>query len=285
MSSSPVASTSGDTHKEKKNRNKRRREEAPAEQQAAVKKTKKSKAAVEAVAVEVDDAAAQRKEKKRRKKEFKQQQSVQAQDNIPIDPVLIAQGLPPQHAGPDTSSVAGSHVSASNNAATPLELPSSLTHALGNIDGVDMTRFAAVLRTLGESSPGNVQLSVIPNNNPEPPSSPPPLEPPTALPGQGDHAFLLANRWYNSKQLNELVNSIGASLSFLPAEYLSYANYSSGLVYKKGKFSAAEEEMIDNAIENYRLVHPLLFIQIKPSLNFVLAKKNLQGRAADRYIS
>jgi len=281
MSSSPVASTSGDTHKEKKNRNKRRREEAPAEQQAAVKKTKKSKAAVEAVAVEVDDAAAQRKEKKRRKKELKQQQSVQAQDNIPIDPVLIAQGLPLQHAGP----IAGSRVSASNSAAAPLELPSSLTHALGNIDGVDMTRFAAVLRTLGESSPGNVQLSVIPNDNPELPSSPPPLEPPAALPGQGDHAFLLANRWYNSKQLNELVNSIGASLSFLPAEYLSYANYFSGLVYKKGKFSAAEEEMIDNAIENYRLVHPLLFIQIKPSLNFVLAKKNLQGRVADRYIS
>lgn len=49
-----------------------------------------------------------------------------------------------------------------------------------------------------------------------------------------DHAYLLANKWLNAGKLSELART-------------------EGLVYKKGKFSAIEEEQLRNAIENYRI--------------------------------
>ncbi|KAF8663432.1 hypothetical protein AX16_001002 [Volvariella volvacea WC 439] len=49
-----------------------------------------------------------------------------------------------------------------------------------------------------------------------------------------DHAHLLANRWLSANKLAELVQK-------------------QGLVYKKGKFSAIEEQQLKSAIENYRI--------------------------------
>ncbi|KAK2466066.1 hypothetical protein APHAL10511_001708 [Amanita phalloides] len=53
-----------------------------------------------------------------------------------------------------------------------------------------------------------------------------------------DHAYLLANKWLNASKLAELVKA-------------------EGLVYKKGKFSATEEQQLKAAIENYRVAKML----------------------------
>ncbi|KAF9464388.1 hypothetical protein BDZ94DRAFT_1162036 [Collybia nuda] len=52
---------------------------------------------------------------------------------------------------------------------------------------------------------------------------------------RADHAYLLANKWLNAGKLSELVRT-------------------EGLVYKKGKFSAIEEQQLKAAIENYRML-------------------------------
>jgi len=49
-----------------------------------------------------------------------------------------------------------------------------------------------------------------------------------------DHAYLLANKWMNAGKLADMVRE-------------------QGLVYKKGKFSAIEEQQLKDAIENYRI--------------------------------
>ncbi|KAI0291269.1 hypothetical protein BC826DRAFT_1106025 [Russula brevipes] len=59
----------------------------------------------------------------------------------------------------------------------------------------------------------------------------------TALWNEG-HATLLATKWYDHKKLAELGES-------------------EGLVYKKGPFSATEEQSIKSAIEQYRVEHAL----------------------------
>ncbi|GLB33968.1 putative myb-like DNA-binding domain containing potein [Lyophyllum shimeji] len=53
-----------------------------------------------------------------------------------------------------------------------------------------------------------------------------------------DHAYLLANKWLNASKLAELVKT-------------------EGLVYKKGKFSAIEEQQLKTALENYRITRGL----------------------------
>ena len=50
-----------------------------------------------------------------------------------------------------------------------------------------------------------------------------------------DHAWLLAHKWMSSAKLQEMVKA-------------------EGLVYKKGKFSAIEENALKNAIQQYREV-------------------------------
>ncbi|EIW82339.1 hypothetical protein CONPUDRAFT_55123 [Coniophora puteana RWD-64-598 SS2] len=56
-----------------------------------------------------------------------------------------------------------------------------------------------------------------------------------------DHAHMLANKWMNASKLAELVKTEGNCCSLV-----------TGLVYKKGKFSAIEEQQVKAAIENYR---------------------------------
>ncbi|KAF8631550.1 hypothetical protein AX15_002305 [Amanita polypyramis BW_CC] len=53
-----------------------------------------------------------------------------------------------------------------------------------------------------------------------------------------DHAYLLAHKWLNASKLSELVKT-------------------EGLIYKKGKFSATEEQQLKAAIENYRVAKGL----------------------------
>ncbi|PPQ65964.1 hypothetical protein CVT26_010726 [Gymnopilus dilepis] len=59
-----------------------------------------------------------------------------------------------------------------------------------------------------------------------------------------DHAHLLATKWLNASKLAELVRD-------------------EGLVYKKGKFSAIEEQQLRSAIENYQHSKDLTGEQIK----------------------
>ncbi|TFK75752.1 hypothetical protein BDN72DRAFT_756223 [Pluteus cervinus] len=57
--------------------------------------------------------------------------------------------------------------------------------------------------------------------------------------GHPEHAYLLANKWLNANKLAELVKTQGCHLL--------------GLVYKKGKFSAIEEQQLKSAIDAYRM--------------------------------
>ncbi|KAF9534704.1 hypothetical protein CPB83DRAFT_866090 [Crepidotus variabilis] len=57
--------------------------------------------------------------------------------------------------------------------------------------------------------------------------------PPTEQSGNAKHAHLLAHKWLNPNKLAELVRT-------------------EGLVYKKGKFSAIEEQQLKGAIEKYQ---------------------------------
>ncbi|KAG5653024.1 hypothetical protein H0H81_002646 [Sphagnurus paluster] len=58
--------------------------------------------------------------------------------------------------------------------------------------------------------------------------------PPTEQHTTPDHAYILANRWMNAQKLAEMVKT-------------------EGLVYKKGKFSAMEEQQLKAAIEDYKI--------------------------------
>lgn len=74
-----------------------------------------------------------------------------------------------------------------------------------------------------------------------------------------DHAHLLATKWLNASKLAELVRDEG--MPIVPVSKDSTYFSTLGLVYKKGKFSAIEEQQLRTAIENYQQVglhHPLL---------------------------
>ncbi|RDB22752.1 DNA-binding protein REB1 [Hypsizygus marmoreus] len=127
------------------------------------------------------------------------------------------------------------------------------------LQSLDMSKITNVLKTLGEAAAaaGEPSLGELPQGAPldqVPMGSGailgiPPQGQSTSsghgrtlnmnLPGTGhhtspDHAYILANKWLNAAKLAELVKT-------------------EGLVYKKGKFSAIEEEQLKAAIENYRL--------------------------------
>ncbi|KZT29301.1 hypothetical protein NEOLEDRAFT_1056727 [Neolentinus lepideus HHB14362 ss-1] len=70
-------------------------------------------------------------------------------------------------------------------------------------------------------------------------------------PPNTEHATLLATKWLSTSKLAELAET-------------------EGLVYKKGKFSAIEEEQIKNAIEQYRTKNELS----EEAINEILYSKN-----------
>lgn len=67
-----------------------------------------------------------------------------------------------------------------------------------------------------------------------------------------DHAHMLANKWMNASKLGELVKTQGKR--FVPDDGLCFSIPCPGLVYKKGKFSAIEEQQLKNAIEAFKAV-------------------------------
>lgn len=66
------------------------------------------------------------------------------------------------------------------------------------------------------------------------------------------HAHLLANKWLNASKLTELVREQGIVI-LLQINHISITRIT-GLVYKKGKFSAIEEQQLKSAIELYQQV-------------------------------
>lgn len=151
---------------------------------------------------------------------------------------------------------------------TPANIPFSELNFASNDDvlralqALDMSKITNVLKTLGEAA-------AAVNGSPAVHPPPTPLgQVPAAsgailgLPSEGqgapahhrrtidmslpgtehhtspDHAYLLANKWLNAAKLAELVKT-------------------EGLVYKKGKFSAIEEQQLKTALEDYRIMKGL----------------------------
>lgn len=166
---------------------------------------------------------------------------------------------------------------------------------LRTLQDMDITKLATVLKTLGEAgiptssnAPRNIQPSFVP---PPAPPGPPPvnqvsvksvailgrhpkqakesgqstrrLPPPARLPSprlaeedNPDHAHMLANVWMNASKLAEMVRTHG-EFTTLRSSSTADITLSSGLVYKKGKFSAIEDAQLRAAIENFRIVSPI----------------------------
>lgn len=62
-------------------------------------------------------------------------------------------------------------------------------------------------------------------------------------PSNPEHAHMLANKWMNASKLAELVKT-------------------QGLVYKKGKFSAIEEQQLKTAIDDFKAVSPFFLVSL-----------------------
>ena len=74
------------------------------------------------------------------------------------------------------------------------------------------------------------------------------------------HAHVLATKWLNASKLAELVREEGIII-FIDFRLDSIRLHSIiGLVYKKGKFSAIEEQQLRTAIQAYQKAGPLLLI-------------------------
>ena len=156
------------------------------------------------------------------------------------------------------------------------------------LQDMDVSKIASVLKSLGDAAAANASVT-----NP-PAFVPPPLPPlpantvvrsqpqvdlpstPTgpvlssvpkstksshkrvldmSLPGpehtNPEHAHMLANKWMNASKLAELVKTQGKRV--VPNDGLCFESLS-GLVYKKGKFSAIEEQQLKSAIEAFKAV-------------------------------
>lgn len=156
------------------------------------------------------------------------------------------------------------------------------------LQDLDMSKIANVLKTLGDAASNNgpsfaPQLGFMPSqlNQLAPPPSVRPVPaasnsilgvPSQTMPSTGhrrtinmnlsgneqhsnpDHAHLLANKWLNASKLAELVRDEGITLKKNINRTLLNRCAVLGLVYKKGKFSAIEEEQLRIAIERYRQV-------------------------------
>ncbi|KAL4076126.1 hypothetical protein J3A83DRAFT_4225101 [Scleroderma citrinum] len=156
------------------------------------------------------------------------------------------------------------------------------------IQDIDMSKIATALKTLGDAAAANTSVTS------PPPGFVPPAAPNTdsvqalthtpstssgaalnaapkstksshkrvldmSLPGpepsNPEHAHMLANKWMNASKLAELVKS-------------------QGLVYKKGKFSAIEEQQLKTAIENFKICRGLSDDQILE----IIFQKNEKGK-------
>ncbi|KAG6336529.1 hypothetical protein ID866_2551 [Astraeus odoratus] len=162
------------------------------------------------------------------------------------------------------------------------------------IQDMDMSKIASVFKSLGDAAAAAANGSA---GNPLPPGFMPPVPPngeaalrpqsvmnmpstssgsalstapkstksshkrvldmslPGPEPSNPEHAHMLANKWMNASKLAELVKT-------------------EGLVYKKGKFSAIEEQQLKTAIENFRTTRGFSDDQILE----IIFQKNEKGK-------
>jgi hypothetical protein len=71
------------------------------------------------------------------------------------------------------------------------------------------------------------------------------------------HQHLLATKWMKASDLNDMVLKEGESSHSPIYSLIGLNEYFTGLVYKKGKFSAIEDEQLRVARDNYRVVRHL----------------------------
>lgn len=156
------------------------------------------------------------------------------------------------------------------------------------LQDLDVTKIATVLKTLGEAAAAaNVPLNItsLPSTILQRPHTATPIDPTlsnsTAVPDSSaprvpqhhrrlvdtrqesldhsDHAVLLATKWLNPQKLGELAKTQGQCYTMSPLARSSVPLSTTGLVYKKGKFSAIEEQQLSGAIQAYKEVrwaHP-----------------------------
>lgn len=158
------------------------------------------------------------------------------------------------------------------------------------IQDMDMSKIATVLKTLGDAAAaanGSVPNPPPPGFVPPPPPNADAVQPlahtpstssvgvlstapkstksshkrvldmslPGPEPANQEHAHMLANKWMNASKLAELVKT-------------------QGLVYKKGKFSAIEEQQLKTAIENFKISRAFSDDQILE----IIFQKNEKGK-------
>jgi hypothetical protein len=177
------------------------------------------------------------------------------------------------------------------------------------LQDLDVTKIATVLKTLGEAAAAaNLPLSLtsLPSTLLQRPHATTPIDPSLSnspavaessaprVPqhhrrivdtrreplGHSDHAVLLATKWLNAQKLAELAKTEGQcyAMSFLARS--SVPSIATGLVYKKGKFSAIEEQQLSDAIQTYKEVRSATSKAKLPLINTLLRKTGLMTRVS-----
>jgi hypothetical protein len=168
-----------------------------------------------------------------------------------------------------------------SDAAISLEYASN-DDILRALQDLDVTKVASVLKTLGEAAAAaNVPLTSLSSTllqraQTATPIDSRPSNPVIAeIPAQrvlqhhrrlgdinthqepldhSDHAELLATKWLGAKRLAQLAKTQGQCQRHLALHVLQFSPFMTGLVYKKGKFSAIEEHQLSDAIKAYKEV-------------------------------
>jgi hypothetical protein len=186
-------------------------------------------------------------------------------------------------------------ISFSEAAIPGLEYASS-DDILRALQDLDVTKVASVLKTLGEAAAAaNIPLTSLPSTllqRPQPTTSidaTPDIVESTAQRvlqhrrhlvdvnthqeplEHSDHAELLATKWLGASKLKELARSQGQCQCHLESPDVQFSPFVIGLVYKKGKFSAIEEQQLSDAIKAYKEVSTVSS-QVKIPLMAILGR-------------
>lgn len=126
--------------------------------------------------------------------------------------------------------------------------------SLPNLDPPDISRRPASVVDVPSTSP-KPNLSTAPKSTKSSHKRVLDMNLPGPAPSNLEHAHMLANKWMNASKLAELVKS-------------------EGLVYKKGKFSAIEEQQLKTAIETFKATRGLTDDQILE----IIFQRNEKGK-------
>jgi hypothetical protein len=168
------------------------------------------------------------------------------------------------------------------------------------LQDLDVTKVASVLKTLGDAAAAaNISLTSLSSTllqRPQPttpvdstPSNPVIAESPAQRVLQhhrrlvdidtrqeplehSDHAELLATKWLSANKLAELARTQGQCRCPLGSRDLQFSLFVIGLLYKKGKFSAIEEQQLADAIKAYKEVG-LVASEVKILLMAILHRR------------